>query len=386
MSQPREVLKVLHLASFAGNIGDIANHAGARSMLASRLDFALEFTELEIREFYWKKRSFDAAFVEYANSFDLLLVGGGNYFELWVQESATGTSIDIAPAHLAALTVPTVFFSLGVDIGQGYSPQSAQRFASFMRTVLGRQDMFVCVRNDGSSSALREVLPAADAAQIPVMPDGGFFAGAAYGRRPERREGQLRIGINIAGDMLERRFDRGCSPTEFLRQLSSVCCALLDARPNLHIDLVPHIWRDISLIAEMLPMIPDHFLRRRIAISSLQPGLNGLGAFLDGYGSSDLVLGMRFHANVCPIGMGVPTLGLLSYPQVELLYRELDLADRLVDVRVPGFERELLEGTLTDLDALPSLRATYAVRMKRLDDQAMKTLTDINSWIHLNRN
>lgn len=385
MSQPREVLKVLHLASFAGNIGDLANHAGARSMLALRLDFALEFTELEIREFYWKKRAFDAAFVEYANSFDLLLIGGGNYFELWVQESATGTSIDIAPAQLAALTVPTIFFSLGVDTGQGYSQQSAQCFASFIRTVLGRQDMFVCVRNDGSSIALQEVLPAADAAQIPVMPDGGFFAGATRRRQPAKQENQQRIGINMAGDMLERRFDRGSSPTEFLRELSSVCCSLLDERQNLHIDLVPHIWRDVTLIAEMLPMIPDHFLRRRITVSSLQPSMNGLDTFLDRYGSYDLVLGMRFHANVCPIGMGVPTRGLLNYPQVELLYRELDLADRLVDVRVPGFARELLAGVLADLDDLPSLRAAYAARMDRLSDQAMITLAEINSWMHLNR-
>jgi polysaccharide pyruvyl transferase WcaK-like protein len=385
MSQPKEVLKVLHLASFAGNIGDVANHAGARSMLASQLDFALECTELEIREFYWKKRAFDADFVAYANSFDLLLIGGGNYFELWVQESATGTSIDIAPTQLAGLTVPTIFFSLGVDTGQGYSQQSAQRFASFIRTVLSRRDMFVCVRNDGSSIALQEVLPAADAAQIPVMPDGGFFAGAAQWRHPAKMKNQLSIGINMAGDMLERRFDRGCSSTEFLRQLSSVCCSLLEEKPSLHIYLVPHIWRDVSLIAEMLPMIPDHFLRRRISISSLQPSVDGLGAFLDGYGSYDLVLGMRFHANVCPIGMGVPTRGLLNYPQVELLYRELDLADRLADVRVRGFERELLAGTLADLDDLQSLRAKYAERLNRLDDQAMRTLAEINSWIHSNR-
>ena len=94
MSGSKQTLRVLHLASFAGNIGDLANHAGARRMLAERLGFALKFTDLEIREFYWKQRSFDDAFVAYANSFDLLIIGGGNYFELWVDHSAHPGRVD----------------------------------------------------------------------------------------------------------------------------------------------------------------------------------------------------------------------------------------------------------------------------------------------------
>ena len=42
---------------------------------------------------------------------------------------------------------------------------------------------------------------------------------------------------------------------------------------------------------------------------------------------------MRFHANVCPIGLGTPTIGLVNYPQVKLLYEELNLENRFVDVR-----------------------------------------------------
>ena len=70
MNGKKKKLRVLHFASFAGNIGDLANHAGARRMLNENLGFTLEFTDLEIREFYWSQRSFDDAFVAYANSFD----------------------------------------------------------------------------------------------------------------------------------------------------------------------------------------------------------------------------------------------------------------------------------------------------------------------------
>ena len=44
-------MKILHLASFTGNIGDNANHSGFRYWFEKYNDEA-EWTELEIREFY----------------------------------------------------------------------------------------------------------------------------------------------------------------------------------------------------------------------------------------------------------------------------------------------------------------------------------------------
>lgn len=382
MSGSKRKLRVLHLASFAGNIGDLANHAGARRMFAERLGFGLEFTALEIREFYWKQRSFDDVFVDYANSFDLLIVGGGNYFELWVDHSATGTSIDITPERLAKLKVPTLFFALGVDTGQGYSAQSAKRFNAFMETVLERRDLFACVRNDGSTRSLREVLGDQTAAHIPTMPDGGFFADPAGCRQVDGHSG--RIGINIAGDMLERRFDRGLDTEGFLRELANACCALMDAEPDLRIDLMPHIWRDSALIAQLLPMFPDPYLRRRVAVGRLEPGETGLSGFLQSYRGFDLVLGMRFHANVCPIGMGVPARGLLNYPQVERLYDEIDMADRLIDVRDVDFGKPLMDAVLSDLSDLPAQRQRCIDRVAQLRQLAHATLAQIDDWLHQN--
>jgi len=384
MNGTNKSLRVLHLASFAGNIGDLANHAGARRMLAEQLNYKLIFTELEIREFYWKKRSFDDTFVEYANSFDLLIIGGGNYFELWVDHSATGTSIDITSALLAKLTVPTVFFALGVDTGQGFSTQSARRFSAFMDTVIGRSDMFVCVRNDGSSKALREVLGKEYSARIPTMPDGGFFA-FSNDLIPEQ-EDKIQIGINIAGDMLERRFNCGISTKGFLEELAEACCVLMDERPMLSIYLMPHIWRDCALIAELLSLIPDPYLRRQVSVGRLEPTENGLSDFLHCYHGFDLVLGMRFHANVCPLGMGVPVRGLFNYPQVKHLYQELDLQNRLIDVREAGFGKNLIDGVLSDLADLPEQRRIISQCVGRLHEQAQSTLSVLNDWLTSNIN
>lgn len=379
MSAAKKTLRVLHLASFAGNIGDLANHAGARLQFQRHLAYEFSFTELEIREFYWKQRSFDDDFVRYANSFDLLLIGGGNYFELWVESSATGTSIDISPQRLAALKVPTAFYSLGADIGQGYTAASADRFRSFMAEVLARETMFVCVRNDGSFNALEEVLGAETASRVPVMPDGGFFAQAPNINRSFERPGK--IVINIAGDMLERRFSDRKPTRQFLQELADTCASVLDAHDGLTIELAPHIWRDTVLIAQLLPLIPDRHLRRRVVVSSLAPTSPGLPAFLSLYGNCDLALGMRFHANVCPIGMATPTLGLLTYPQVEKLYAELEMKDHLLDV--VGCDGDLMrERILQELSELPRTHALYMEANLKLQQQAKNVLGGMNAWLH----
>lgn len=382
MSTSKRSIRVLHLASFAGNIGDVANHAGARRMFVEHLSLAFEFTNLEIREFYWRKRSFDNAFIEYANSYDLLIIGGGNYFELWVDNSATGTSIDISMKRLSQLKVPTIFFALGVDTGQGYSQQSAQRFTAFMMAIMERPNFFICVRNDGSKNALCEVLGEQFAALIPVIPDGGFFADSAE-YQPIDCAGK-RIGINIAGDMLERRFSRDLNAEGFLRELGAACCTLMDLNSELSIDLIPHIWRDNVMIAQLLSLIPDPYLRSRIAVGRLEPNEAGLPAFLQNYRSLDLVLGMRFHANVCPIGMGTPVRGLLNYPQVEKLFEEIGMSDRLVDVRNPGFGQQIIDGVLADFSSLPAQRQRCLESVIELRQKTSTVLAGVDVWLNQN--
>lgn len=79
-----EIIKVLHLASFTGNIGDEANHYGFRRKLKENLKFNFNYTELEIRNFYrsWGLMKFDDDFVKLCNSHDFVIIGGGNFLEL----------------------------------------------------------------------------------------------------------------------------------------------------------------------------------------------------------------------------------------------------------------------------------------------------------------
>ena len=105
-----KTLNVMHVASFWGNIGDNANHTGMRKILSRYTGYHFRFKEVEIRDFYImrKKRKFDDSFVREANRHDLLLIGGGNFFDLWINESATGTTIDMKKEIFEQIKVPVI--------------------------------------------------------------------------------------------------------------------------------------------------------------------------------------------------------------------------------------------------------------------------------------
>ena len=135
-------MKVLHVASFRGNIGDNANHAGFRPWFQALAGRPIAWTEFEIRDVYRKTRAFDASFATEANAADLVVIGGGNYFELWVKDSPTGTSISVTDDVMADIRTPIFINALGVDDAQGYTKETLGRFGKFLARLLPRTNIW----------------------------------------------------------------------------------------------------------------------------------------------------------------------------------------------------------------------------------------------------
>ena len=172
----KKKLRVLHIASFIGNVGDNANHKGSGFLRNQLLDYEFEITRKEIREFYWKEWIFNSEdFVKEANSYDLVMIGGGNYFELWVENSKTGTSIDLDLEYLKKINTPILFYSLGCDLGQGVSQANVDKFRIFMDYLTNSGKYFVSVRNDGSLENIKKIYADRYKNKISEIPDGGFF-------------------------------------------------------------------------------------------------------------------------------------------------------------------------------------------------------------------
>jgi len=379
-------LRVLHLASFSGNIGDNANHMGFRPWFATQIGRELEWTNCEIREFYWKERAFGAGFVALANSYDALVIGGGNYFELWVENSPTGTSIAISPEDFDQIEVPILFNALGVDSGQGVPESSRNNFTRFLSKLLSNDQYLVSVRNDGAVDTLREEISPEFAKCVHQIPDGGFFM-----RLPSKTPSPLLkpdtpyIGINIANDMAEVRFsgfNKGSNNSEaFAEEFAKTLTQVSKDHPDHHFVFFPHIFRDLDVILQVILRLDDRLRRTRVVVAPYSSGDLAAQTIFSIYQSCTMTLSMRFHANVCSMGLGVPCIGLGCYRQIHKLYEELGRNNDCVDVSRPGFLAPLSKRIS---ECLRSTDQPHVQTQKKVRAQRVAFEPALQSWARSN--
>lgn len=375
-------LRILQVACYRGNIGDNANIAGTRAMLAETLGCTPVYTDADILDYLWGEKRFDDEFVKLANTHDLVIVGGGGFFELVRDDTCTGTPLDMNTAMLERIRPPVVFHALGVDAAKGAPEARVQKFRRFMDYLLASERTLVSVRNDGALQAVRELLGDSYAAQIPEIPDGGFFV-----PRPECAglpgvtEGRPTVAVNLAGDMLDVRFpdaaptgeftfpwtlvrrDKQAAPTaadHFLGEFAKSLRSIAERRDDVDILLVPHMHKDLEIQGALASRLGSRLARRRLNTAPYVQGLTAHESILGLYRRCSVILGMRFHANVCGIGLGIPTVGLVCYPQIRELYRNVGIEERAVDVATPGFGSRLERLVNDSLDNRDAIAARYA--------------------------
>jgi len=335
-----EIIRVLHVASFTGNIGDNANHTGFRNKLAKCFGESthIKYDEFEIRKVFWGQECFGKNFVRLANSYDLVVIGGGNYFELWVEDSPTGTSISISLDDLKKIKTPIAFNALGVDPAQGVSEAALIKFRAFLDYTISNPKILLSCRNDGSMKALRTLVGVKYAESFFHVPDAGFFTEVVHNYHPEINGNSKNILIQLAGDMIDVRFTKNSNNSisykEFLNEMSSYIQEIAK-KSNANFILVPHIFRDLDVIHSLIDLLPDDIRRSRLSVAPYLTGQGGQDYIFDLYRKVDLVLGMRFHANICAIGQKINCIGLVNYRQIDELYSELALDDLKVRVNEP---------------------------------------------------
>jgi polysaccharide pyruvyl transferase WcaK-like protein len=279
-------LKVLHIASFSGNVGDNANHAGMRRILGQVLGKDITYTELEIRKAYQNypysdKLVFNNSFVELANKYDLILIGGGGFFTIEIEQSQTGTTIDMGKDILDKITTPLIFHGVGCDHDpiNGAPKHLVKRFRSFIDTAIEKENCLVSVRNDGSSDILKRYFGSRYIDSVYTIPDGGFLSKAHSQYHPElpiSDKGKV-IGINLAKDMMNYRFQFGSiNYDQFIQGLKGVITNKLHEDPELSIVLIPHIYSDLETVSDLFRSMEDPLRRNRITVSPYIQGERGI--------------------------------------------------------------------------------------------------------------
>ena len=172
-------LKIIQLAAYRGNVGDNANVVGTRRQLAKNLGIDVEYTDLEYLEYEpdpcWGGKKFDDEFAKLVNQHDLLLIGGGGFFEFGVDNSCNGTPLDISFDILEKIKVPIVFYALGFSTIYGATQERKDKFKRYIDYLLASENILVSFRNDGSFNTFKKLYGDEYASRIHKCPDGGFF-------------------------------------------------------------------------------------------------------------------------------------------------------------------------------------------------------------------
>lgn len=315
------MIRVLHIGSFQGNIGDRLNHLGFRPWFERIVNDRVQWTELEIRRWYRREIDFREAVTELSRDVDLIIAGGGGFWELWPENTETGTSLDFSYEFLERLGKPVFFNALGVDSGQGIGSRARESFAEFLEALVSDDSFLVSVRNDGSTETLRNFFGGLVPSGIFEIPDHGFFAALELGLGSDVPKRNALV-LSIAVDMPHLRFRRGLTADMFLGSFARAIESISD-KFGLEIVLVPHIYSDLAGIAELLSLLPDSVRRESVRVAALETtSFSGVG-FIHEYMASRMVASMRFHGNVMGISSRAPTIGLDSYPKVRALIRGL---------------------------------------------------------------
>lgn len=323
MDEITQKIKILHVASFIGNIGDNASHKGFYNLLNEILNsFIIE--KIEIRKFYKNyskpdKMFFDEDFIRHVNKFDVCFIGGGGFLDYWVENSQTGTTIDISPEILKNLKTPTVFTSIGSNPHKKIPHNNLNKFKYFLDKAIQNKKINFAFRNDGSMDTMKKNFGVKYLDNFTEILDHGFFYES--NNYHERILDKKYVAINITNDQLDmlKAKNIDLDIENYYNQLK-IIVEFIVYNLKLHVVFLPHIYSDLKAITKLLDVLNDDLIRNNITVAQYMQDFKGAESLFSIYQNSEVVIGTRFHANVCSLALGKPTIGLVVLNRVKYLY------------------------------------------------------------------
>jgi polysaccharide pyruvyl transferase WcaK-like protein len=340
------VMRVLHVASFKGNIGDNASHKGFYNVLKKVLPNIVEIEQMEIRSYYKnsppeERRFFDESFVNHANKFDLLVFGGGGFLDYWVSPSETGTTIDISIEQLSQINTPILISSVGCTPNKIVPVENKIKFERFLNYVLSSKNISLLLRNDGSVQHLEREFGKELASSVTMILDNGFhYVPEVAFQIPTQRK---YVAINVSYDQSNMRGpESACIDTNvYYNELAKTVEHIIKLQ-GLDVCFVPHIHEDYKAIAQITSLLEDFLVRNHIAIAPYFQGGGAEDFIFSIYRNSELIVGTRYHTNVCGTAMGVKTIGLPLLNRIKHMYDSIDMSESYVILQ-DGFSTLLIQ-------------------------------------------
>lgn len=356
-------MKILHIASFIGNIGDNASHNGFYNILNEILkSFTIE--KVEIRRFYKNynksdKMFFDEKLISYINEFDVCFIGGGGFLDYWVENSQTGTTIDISPEILNYIRTPTLFTSIGSNPHKKIPPNNLEKFKYFLDKAIQNNKIHFAFRNDGSMDTIKNNFGVKYLDNFTEILDHGFFY--KNDNLCKRILNEKYVAINITEDQIDMLKAKNIELDieNYYNQLKIIIEYIVE-NLKLSIILVPHIYSDLHAITKLFNVLNDDLIRNNITVGQCMQGFSGADHSFSIYKNSEFVIGTRFHTNVCSLAQGKPTIGLVALDRISYLYNFFGIGNNAIKL-----EKDFSKKVISSLENLKSLNQNILTEKKQ---------------------
>ena len=266
-------MKMLHIASFTGNIGDNCSHNGFYNILKLINIDITKIVNLEIRDFYNNrdlnnKRFFDLAFAEFANKFDLIVIGGGGFLDYFVEGSATGTTINISKKVLDSIKTPILLSSVGCVPTRFVPRGNSEKFLNFLEYVKSKNKIEILFRNDGSLKHLREQFGNKLCSHFEDILDNGFHFELKNNRIFKTKRKFIAINTSYDQLLMVKSLSKQSNLKKFYKELCKVINFIVQDL-GLDVCLVPHIYQDLVGINLIIEELDDFIVRNGDGLSNI---------------------------------------------------------------------------------------------------------------------
>ena len=327
-------MKIIHIASFNGNIGDNVSHAGLSNILDNFFTKA-KISKLEMRRTYRNYTgknpiNFNSSFIKYINKFDLIIFGGGGYFDFSNNKSKTSTYYDIDIKLISLIKKPTIFSSIGAYPFGKINKNNIKKFKQFINAINENKKIEILLRNDGSDKIIKSYLGPEYLKKTETVLDSGFFFKRDISKSYIKFSKKY-VVINITYDqslIYGSNNLNNKSKSIFLEQISKTIEYLIN-KYNYNIVLMPHIASDLFMITKLFNFLSHSTLRSFVSIAPCVQGDEGARLNFDIYYNSEIVLASRLHANIGSMVMKKNLIGITSLDRIKYLHDSM-LSDSYV--------------------------------------------------------
>lgn len=348
------MMKFLHLAAPGRNVGDNALIIGVRSLFNGH-ELLLENVRSTI---------LDASKISEINQhYDGIVIGGGGLLHSTpstraIKTNSSGTLINLDTKNLKQIKKPVIIYGVGYNVFDREVDLCEKARSSILDMI--NECVHFSVRNDGSKERLLNFLNVKDL-NINEVPDPGLYCKSEpmkYDYLSVNKENN--IAIQLAADRLMNRFN---NKQEILTFVSEIKQFIKESGHNCW--LVPHTPADYDFINQ-------HFSGYQIF--PLKIGLQESSVVMGFYKQMRCVIGQRGHANICPFGLNVPIISIVSHPKNIGFMKKIGFSKYAVNANDKNLCSKLSETVnLIDEGYITSQRNTN----KQLTKQSHKTIENI---------